>query len=51
MASDEEALTLRVPTDLYRQIRKRADLEDRSMSSLIRVAIRAYLAAKAADRG
>lgn len=45
----ERAITLRLPADLHDQLRERAELEERSMSSLIRWAARQYLAN--VDRG
>lgn len=42
--ADDRSLTLRLPSDLWEALRDRAAAEDRSVSSLLRVAARRYLA-------
>lgn len=40
----ERSFTVRVPEDLYQRLREQAEREHRSLSSVIRVALWAYLA-------
>lgn len=39
----DETLTLRLPADLHQALRSRADAEDRTISSVLRVAAMRYL--------
>lgn len=40
----EQAMCVRLPSELHEAIRERADAEDRTLAQLIRVALRYYLA-------
>lgn len=44
MADPFQAFNVRLPEDLHRAVIERAEAEDRSLSALIRVALRHYLA-------
>lgn len=41
----ERSFTARVPEDLYQRLREQAEREHRSLSSVVRIALWAYLAA------
>lgn len=44
MSVTERSFTVRMPDDLYRSLIEQAEKEHRSLSSMIRVALWAYLA-------
>lgn len=39
----ERALTVRVPAELHEALRRRAEIEERSVAQLIRLAVRLYV--------
>lgn len=40
----DQVMNVRVPKDLYEKLKEVADAEDRTLHSLIRIALREYLA-------
>ena len=43
MTEAKRELVVRLPVELYKELRRRAEAEDRSMAATIRVALRRYL--------
>jgi hypothetical protein len=40
---DYEVMNIRIPRDLHDRARRRCDIEDRSLASMVRIALRHYL--------